>query len=205
MTKTLWHNFNFLGNISVGNLTRFLPFVLKEIEEQPKLQYLLLHSLKEVRLFREFSLRCSHQSSFTCYCSSFWTMSTIDLVSSLVNSHDQRFCLIRQVISYSNLWGILVSYSNTIKEWWFVTSLSGETATNIKKLSPQPNQVIKPSWYHYLENNLFMITMDQLYYLSNEVNTYAWPVVGPTWKLDPSHIQDVYPTNHNLGIPTPRW
>ncbi|KAL5015536.1 hypothetical protein ScPMuIL_009806 [Solemya velum] len=37
-----------LGNISVGNLTRFLPFVLKEIEEQPKLQYLLLHSLKEI-------------------------------------------------------------------------------------------------------------------------------------------------------------
>ncbi|KAM6301080.1 cullin-associated NEDD8-dissociated protein 1-like [Aegotheles albertisi] len=37
-----------LGNISVGNLTEYLPFVLKEIRSQPKRQYLLLHSLKEV-------------------------------------------------------------------------------------------------------------------------------------------------------------
>ncbi|XP_052763076.1 cullin-associated NEDD8-dissociated protein 1-like [Mya arenaria] len=37
-----------LGNVSVGNLTRFLPFVLREIESQPKRQYLLLHSLKEI-------------------------------------------------------------------------------------------------------------------------------------------------------------
>ncbi len=36
------------GNVSVGNLPRFLPFVLQEIEEQPKRQYLLLHSLKEI-------------------------------------------------------------------------------------------------------------------------------------------------------------
>lgn len=36
------------GNVSVGNLTQYLPFVLKEIETQPKRQYLLLHSLKEV-------------------------------------------------------------------------------------------------------------------------------------------------------------
>ncbi|XP_012944580.1 cullin-associated NEDD8-dissociated protein 1 [Aplysia californica] len=37
-----------LGNVSVGNLPKFLPFVLQEIESQPKRQYLLLHSLKEI-------------------------------------------------------------------------------------------------------------------------------------------------------------
>ncbi|XP_071111936.1 cullin-associated NEDD8-dissociated protein 1-like [Haliotis cracherodii] len=37
-----------LGNVSVGNLPKFLPFVLQEIENQPKRQYLLLHSLKEI-------------------------------------------------------------------------------------------------------------------------------------------------------------
>lgn len=37
-----------LGNVSVGNLQQYLPFVLQEIGSQPKRQYLLLHSLKEV-------------------------------------------------------------------------------------------------------------------------------------------------------------
>ncbi|KAF3429218.1 LOW QUALITY PROTEIN: hypothetical protein E2986_00011 [Frieseomelitta varia] len=37
-----------LGNIAVGNLPKYLPFILKEIEAQPKRQYLLLHSLKEI-------------------------------------------------------------------------------------------------------------------------------------------------------------
>ncbi len=37
-----------LGNISLGNLGEYLPFVLNEIETQQKKQYLLLHSLKEV-------------------------------------------------------------------------------------------------------------------------------------------------------------
>nr|XP_060622249.1 cullin-associated NEDD8-dissociated protein 1-like [Anolis sagrei ordinatus] len=37
-----------LGNISVGSLKEYLPFMLKEIGVQPKRQYLLLHSLKEV-------------------------------------------------------------------------------------------------------------------------------------------------------------
>lgn len=47
--KTVHHNCLFIaGNVSVGNLPKFLPFVLKEIENQPKRQYLLLHSLKEV-------------------------------------------------------------------------------------------------------------------------------------------------------------
>ncbi|XP_012274263.1 cullin-associated NEDD8-dissociated protein 1 [Orussus abietinus] len=37
-----------LGNVAVGNLSVYLPFILIEIEAQPKRQYLLLHSLKEV-------------------------------------------------------------------------------------------------------------------------------------------------------------
>ena len=37
-----------LGNVALGNLEHYLPFVLQEIETQPKRQYLLLHSLKEV-------------------------------------------------------------------------------------------------------------------------------------------------------------
>lgn len=37
-----------LGSISVGNLNEYLPFVLREIETRNKLQYLLLHSLKEI-------------------------------------------------------------------------------------------------------------------------------------------------------------
>jgi len=37
-----------LGNVTVGNLPKLLPFVLQEIEKQPKRQYLLLHSLKEI-------------------------------------------------------------------------------------------------------------------------------------------------------------
>ena len=43
-----------LGNISLGNLGDYVPFVLKEIEAQPKRQYLLLHSLKEVSFFLFF-------------------------------------------------------------------------------------------------------------------------------------------------------
>ena len=38
-----------LGNLSLGNLKEYVPFVLGEIESKPKRQYLLLHSLKEVR------------------------------------------------------------------------------------------------------------------------------------------------------------
>lgn len=37
-----------LGGMAVGNLNDFLPFLLKEISSQPRRQYLLLHSLKEV-------------------------------------------------------------------------------------------------------------------------------------------------------------
>ncbi|KAL3515772.1 hypothetical protein ACH5RR_022674 [Cinchona calisaya] len=37
-----------LGNIAVGNLQKYLPFILDKIDNQQKKQYLLLHSLKEV-------------------------------------------------------------------------------------------------------------------------------------------------------------
>lgn len=37
-----------LGSICIGNLPYYLPFILNEIQNQPKRQYLLLHSLKEV-------------------------------------------------------------------------------------------------------------------------------------------------------------
>ncbi|CAG0890156.1 unnamed protein product [Darwinula stevensoni] len=37
-----------LGNVAVGNLCHYLPFVLNEIQTQPRKQYLLLHSLKEI-------------------------------------------------------------------------------------------------------------------------------------------------------------
>ena len=39
-----------LGSICIGNLPHYLPFILNEIQSQPKRQYLLLHSLKEVFL-----------------------------------------------------------------------------------------------------------------------------------------------------------
>lgn len=37
-----------LGSIAIGNLEQYLPFLMKETEEQPRRQYLLLHALKEV-------------------------------------------------------------------------------------------------------------------------------------------------------------
>ncbi|XP_050436438.1 cullin-associated NEDD8-dissociated protein 1 [Adelges cooleyi] len=40
-----------LGSISIGNLEQYLPFILREIDMQPKRQYLLLHSLKEIISF----------------------------------------------------------------------------------------------------------------------------------------------------------
>lgn len=40
-----------LGNIAVGNLALYLPFILSQIDCQAKLQYLLLHSLKEVKTY----------------------------------------------------------------------------------------------------------------------------------------------------------
>ena len=46
-TELLVMFWNCTGNVAVGNLSKMLPFVLHEIEKQPKRQYLLLHSLKE--------------------------------------------------------------------------------------------------------------------------------------------------------------
>ncbi|KAL8527650.1 hypothetical protein ACS0TY_005482 [Phlomoides rotata] len=43
-----------LGNIAVGNLPKYLPFILDKIDNQQKKQYLLLHSLKEVLSFSSF-------------------------------------------------------------------------------------------------------------------------------------------------------
>ena len=40
-----------LGNIAVSNLSKYLPFILDQIDNQQKKQYLLLHSLKEVCLY----------------------------------------------------------------------------------------------------------------------------------------------------------
>lgn len=37
-----------LGSVAVGCLNQYVPFILQEIESQPKRQYLLLHSLKEI-------------------------------------------------------------------------------------------------------------------------------------------------------------
>ena len=45
-----------LGIIAAGNLNLYLPFLLKEIQANPKRQYLLLHSLKEVRKFTKKSM-----------------------------------------------------------------------------------------------------------------------------------------------------
>lgn len=37
-----------LGNIAVGNISRYLPFILDQIDNQQERQYLLIYSLKEV-------------------------------------------------------------------------------------------------------------------------------------------------------------
>ncbi|KAK7091549.1 cullin-associated NEDD8-dissociated protein 1-like isoform X2 [Littorina saxatilis] len=61
-----------LGSVSVGNLPKFLPFVLQEIENQPKRQYLLLHSLKEI-----ISCESSSQGGveiLKSYINTIWTM-----------------------------------------------------------------------------------------------------------------------------------
>eukprot|EP00051_Salpingoeca_urceolata_P019516 m.285525 g.285525 ORF g.285525 m.285525 type:complete len:1495 (-) comp19434_c6_seq2:106-4590(-) len=44
-----------LGSVCVGNLPKYLPFVLSEIKRQPTWQYLLLHALKEVIVWQSAS------------------------------------------------------------------------------------------------------------------------------------------------------
>ncbi|MBN3306198.1 CAND1 protein, partial [Amia calva] len=56
-----------LGNICVGNLSEYLPFMLKEIGTQPKRQYLLLLSLKEV-------ISSSSVESLKPYVEDIWTL-----------------------------------------------------------------------------------------------------------------------------------
>lgn len=45
-----------LGNIAVGNLSKYLPFILDQIDNQQKKQYLLLHSLKEVCSLAQYAM-----------------------------------------------------------------------------------------------------------------------------------------------------
>jgi len=45
-----------LGSISIGNLEQYIPFILREIDMQPKRQYLLLHSLKEVIITLKYNI-----------------------------------------------------------------------------------------------------------------------------------------------------
>ncbi|KAK1161488.1 cullin-associated NEDD8-dissociated protein 1-like [Acipenser oxyrinchus oxyrinchus] len=56
-----------LGNICVGNLNEYLPFMLNEIGSQPKRQYLLLHSLKEV-------ISSSFAEALRPYVEDIWTL-----------------------------------------------------------------------------------------------------------------------------------
>ncbi|KAL2939472.1 Cullin-associated NEDD8-dissociated protein 1 [Bienertia sinuspersici] len=51
-----------LGNIAVGNLSKYLPFILDQIDHQQKKQYLLLHSLKEV-IVRQSTEKAEFQAS----------------------------------------------------------------------------------------------------------------------------------------------
>ena len=53
-----------LGNIAVGNLSKYLPFILDQIDHQQKKQYLLLHSLKEVCYWTEKF--CNQNIVFSC-------------------------------------------------------------------------------------------------------------------------------------------
>jgi cullin-associated NEDD8-dissociated protein 1 len=56
-----------LGNIAVGNLAQYLPFILNEIDRQAKLQYLLLHSLKEVKPPVGSLSNCIRPREFMCF------------------------------------------------------------------------------------------------------------------------------------------
>ncbi|CAJ1051190.1 cullin-associated NEDD8-dissociated protein 2 isoform X1 [Xyrichtys novacula] len=56
-----------LGSMAVGSLNDYLPFLLKEISSQPRRQYLLLHSLKEV-------ISASPASSLSSHVESIWSL-----------------------------------------------------------------------------------------------------------------------------------
>jgi len=59
-----------LGNIALGNLAEYLPFILHQIGSQPRRQYLLLHSLKEVISAQSSS--SSGVASLAAYVPSIW-------------------------------------------------------------------------------------------------------------------------------------
>merc|ERR1712106_283964 len=59
-----------LGNIALGNLAEYLPFILHEIETQPRRQYLLLHNLKEV--ISAQSVSTSGVQTLSAYVPSIW-------------------------------------------------------------------------------------------------------------------------------------
>jgi len=59
-----------LGNIALGRLGEYLPFILHEIETQPRRQYLLLHSLKEV--ISAQSVSSSGVETLSSYVPSIW-------------------------------------------------------------------------------------------------------------------------------------
>jgi hypothetical protein len=54
-----------LGNIAVGNLSKYLPFILDQIDNQQKKQYLLLHSLKEVSFFLDMVCKLCSSSNYS--------------------------------------------------------------------------------------------------------------------------------------------
>ncbi|KAM4587734.1 cullin-associated NEDD8-dissociated protein 2 [Odontesthes bonariensis] len=56
-----------LGSMAVGSLKEYLPFLLKEISAQPRRQYLLLHSLKDV-------ISACPASSLTAHVESIWAL-----------------------------------------------------------------------------------------------------------------------------------
>ena len=63
--------------MAAGNLQRYMPFLLKEIDVSPKKQYLLLHSLKEV----------SHPGQYYIYNqpSNSWKLSNFNFVSKVIS------------------------------------------------------------------------------------------------------------------------
>ncbi|KAI9076788.1 hypothetical protein K1719_041264 [Acacia pycnantha] len=48
-----------LGNSATGNLPKYLPFILNQIDNQQKKQYLLFHSLEEI-IVRQSADKCLH-------------------------------------------------------------------------------------------------------------------------------------------------
>lgn len=54
-----------LRNIVVDNLSRHLPFILDQVDNHQKKQYLLLHSLKEFYFYLKFDLK-KHSPSNCC-------------------------------------------------------------------------------------------------------------------------------------------